>query len=102
MTSQGNGQPRTYKVSMSEQNRDLVKQKQREATQAGNGEQFLAAWRIIVERLRTDPLSFGDLLYHLPALKLLVYRAVVASVVVEYAVHDEKPVVFIRVFKVLS
>lgn len=102
MSSQGNGQPITYQVSMSEQTKALLKQRQREADQAGVGAQFLSACRIIWERLRTDPVSFGETKSHLPALKLLVCQAVVSRLVVDYAVHQERPLVFIRGFKVLS
>jgi hypothetical protein len=45
---------------------------------------------------------FGEALYSLPALKLEVRQAVVAPIVVDFAVHNEQQVVFIRGFKVLS
>lgn len=101
MSSQGNGQPSTYQVFMSEQTRARLKQQLREAVESGEGDQFLAAWRAIWDRLRTEPLKFGDPQYHLPALKLLVCQAVMANLVVFYGVHEEKPLVFIRGFKVL-
>jgi hypothetical protein len=47
-------------------------------------------------------LTFGEPLYRLPALRLLVRHAMVAPLVVDYAVYEERPVVFIRGFKVLS
>ncbi len=73
-----------------------------QAMQAGKGEKFLAAYRHIVERLRTDPLIFGEGQYCLPTLELLIRQAVVSPIVVDYAVHEDQRLVFIRGFKVLS
>jgi hypothetical protein len=66
------------------------------------GRGFLTALRQIVQRLRTDPLTFGEPQYGLPALHLVVRHAIVAPLVVDYAVHTERPLVFIRGFKLLS
>ena len=62
----------------------------------------LGAYRQIVEQLRTDPLTFGEPLYHLPVLKLQVRQAIILPLVVDFAVHEELPLVFIRGFKVLA
>ena len=102
MTSQGNGQPAVYDVQISGQDRALLKQRHREAAQAGKGKKFLAALRQILGRLRDEPLVFGEPLYRLPALRLLVRQAVVLPLVVDYAVHEERRLVFVRGFKVLS
>lgn len=63
---------------------------------------FLAALRTIYERLQKDPMQFGEPLYTLPAMKLLVYQVVVGPVVVDYAVHQGKPLVFLRGVKLLG
>jgi len=68
----------------------------------GTGQRFLSAFRQIVARLQDDPLTFGEPLYHLPALELLVRQASVSPIVVDYAVHDSRPLVFVRGFKVLA
>jgi hypothetical protein len=103
MTSQGNGrQPLEYAVEMSEKTKATLKQRQQEASEAGTGEAFLSALRLIGERLRKDPLTFGEPLYRLPALKLLVCQGVVPPLLVDYAVHEELPVVFIREVRSLS
>jgi hypothetical protein len=104
VSSQGNGQPlpRAYKVLLSEQDRAWLKNQHLEAIQEGKGQRFLAALRTIYERLRTVPLDFGEPLYRLPALRLLVRQGVVATLVVDYAVHEEQPLVFVRGFKSLS
>lgn len=102
MTRQGNGQPIRYTVRTSEQTQGILKQLHAQAVQTGSGQRFLVAIRQIAERLQIDPLTFGEFLYRLPALKLLIYEAVVLPVIVNYAVHEDLPLVFIRGVKVLS
>src|SRR4051794_1138994 len=102
MNSQGNGAPLVYHVSMSEQIREAIKQRHREAAQTGKGDRFLATLKRIYERLRADPLQFGEALFRLPALKLLVCQAALAFLVIDFAVHEEQPLVFIRGLKVLD
>jgi hypothetical protein len=55
MTSQGNGPPIPYQISMSQVVRATLKQLHQEAAQAGTGPQVVAAYREIIERLRRDP-----------------------------------------------
>jgi hypothetical protein len=101
MSSQGNGQPVRYEVRLSQQTKAALKQHHRRAAQAGKGQHFLASLRHIIERLRQDPLAFGEPLYRLPALKLLVCQAAVLPIIVDFAVHEERPLVFIRQFRVM-
>jgi hypothetical protein len=102
MTTQGNGQPTTWHVDMSGATKTQLKQLHQRAMQSGNGPRFLAALEQILNKLRTAPTDFGEPLYELPALRLLVRQAVVAPLVVDYGVYQDQPVVFIRGFKVLS
>jgi len=102
MTSPGNGQSAPYRVSMSQQTKAVLKQLHGQAAQTGTGHEFLAALRQILEHLRSAPLTFGEPHYRLPALQLLVRQGVVSPLVVDYAVHEDRPLVFIRGFKVLS
>ena len=83
MTSKGNGQPGAYQVLMSQQTKSALKQHHLDAAHAGRGKKFVASFRQIVERLRTDPLVFGEPQYRLPSLKLLVRQAVVSPIVVD-------------------
>jgi hypothetical protein len=73
-----------------------------QARAAGRSKRFLAALRQIIERLQSEPLKLGEPLYRLPALRLLICQAVVEFVVVDYAVHEDQPLVFIRGFKLLE
>ena len=52
--------------------------------------QFLATLRKVFERLQTDPAGFGEPLFRLPALNLMVLHVVVSRVVIHYGVHQEK------------
>jgi hypothetical protein len=102
MNRAGNGQPVDYEIRAAQQVWDLLKRHHREAALAGHGHTFLNALRTISERLRKEPMVFGEAQYRLPALKLQVRQGVAHPLVVDYAVHDERPLVLIRGFKVLS
>jgi hypothetical protein len=102
MSTPGNGQSRPHVVRMSAQTRDSVLALHREALEAGTGQQFLVAFRRIVDRLRGDPRDFGEPLYRLAALHMVVRQAVILPLVVDFAVHEDQPLVLIRGFKVLS
>jgi hypothetical protein len=67
----------------------------------GIGQEFLAAYRTALERLRHSPRSFGEPLYRLPTLHLVARQAIVRPLVVDWAVHETEPLVFIRAFKLL-
>jgi hypothetical protein len=63
---------------------------------------FMASARSIVERLKSEPLIFGEILGHLPHLGLEVRVGAVAPLTVTYAVDEEKHVVYLRSFTLLS
>jgi hypothetical protein len=86
---------------MSVQTKANLKFLLKEAIDLGNGQQFHDAFRKISNRLQRDPLEFGEALYHLPALHLQVFHAVCQRLSVDYAVHAERRLVFIRGFKYL-
>jgi hypothetical protein len=102
MTGVGNGNPFVYVVKLSAKATSILKAQHLEAALAGNGKTFISSLRQIHDRLRTDPKDFGEPLYRLPALKLVVFQAVVSPLVVVYGVHQEKSLVFVQTFKLLS
>ena len=102
MNSPGDGQPVLYKVIPTGVASKLLKQRHLEAIQAGRGAPFLAAFRQIVERLRKDPLVFGEPLYRLKALQLEIRQGIVLPLVVDYAVDEQRRLVYIRGCKALS
>lgn len=102
MTSQGNGQPEPHSIRMSEHVKAGLKELYLQARDAGREKRFLAALRQIVDRLQREPLQFGEPLYRLPALRLFVRQGVADFLLVDYAVHEEQPLVFIRGFRSLK
>lgn len=102
MTREGNGQPVLYRVHLSEDNKTFLRELYGQYAATGSEKAFLQLLRRMYERLRRDPLTFGEPLYRLPALKLLIRQAAIAPLVVVYGVHEEQPHVFIRDFKLLS
>jgi hypothetical protein len=101
MSSRGNGESVPYDVRMSARTRAEVLQWHRQALEEGAGQDFLRAFRQIVERLRRDPLTFGEPMYRLPALQLQVRHGAILPLFVDYAVHESSPLVFIRGIKYL-
>jgi hypothetical protein len=102
MTSQGDGQPTLYEIRLSAHIKETIKQLHQQAAQQGRGHQFLDALRLIRDRLQRAPQQFGEPLFRLPALKLVPYQAIISPVVVDYAVHQERPLVFVRGVKLLG
>lgn len=96
-----NGPP-PYRVHMSAETRTRIRQLYARAVQNRWGADFVAALRRIVDRLRYDPIAFGEPMFRLPALKLVVYQAASLPLAVIYAVHEQQPLVFISYFKTLS
>jgi hypothetical protein len=94
MTSHGNGL--FYDVRLSKEIKETIKRLHHQAAYESQGHRFLASLRVIYHRLRQDPKNFGEPLYRLPALKLMIYQVVVSPVVVNYGVHEEKPLVFLK------
>ena len=97
---EGNGQE--YNVQMVGLAKSQLKQHYFEAAAAGTGQRLSAALRQIVSRLQKDPLNFGEPLYRLPTLNLQVRKGAIAPVAGFYGVHNEKPLVWINGFKMLS
>jgi hypothetical protein len=94
MTS-SNGSP-SYDVIFSDLQLQTIEKLHEQAFEKGLGDAFLDALRFIEKNLRNDPIHFGDPLYTLPAAKLIVYLRAVYPVAVDYGVHQEKAIVFIR------
>ena len=61
-----------------------------------------AAMRRIARRLQTDPHRAGEPVRHYEYARFTVRRLAVAPLYVEYAVHDEKPLVTVRRFVSLT
>jgi hypothetical protein len=68
----------------------------RRAKAKGQADAFIAAARDIAARLQRDADEFGEPLYNLPALNLEVRHAMVAPLLIYFAVHKDRPLVFIK------
>jgi len=90
-----------FRVSMSGLVKNDLLALHRQINDVERGEMFAKAYRAIIERLTIDPLTFGEPLYHLPALQLSVRQGGIPPLIVDFAVHDLQPIVFIRGFKLL-
>jgi hypothetical protein len=73
-----------------------LKQIQKRAKIQGRGEQVLSAIRQIWHRLSYEPLEYGEPLYHLPALRLQVRHGATGPLLIDFAVHEDLPLVFIK------
>jgi hypothetical protein len=95
-----NGQPSSFKFDMSEAVALEIKSLIKQANLQGLGPQVVRALRIIIGRIRNDPLQFGELFGRHQSLNLLVHVAVVHPLVVYFAIHPEKRFVLIqRIFQ---
>lgn len=101
MTSPDNGR-RSFQLSFSGVIAEEIRRLQRRASRQGHGEAFLSALRRIVDRLHYDPNEFGEPLYRLSALRLQVRWAVIRPLSVDFAVCEDRPLVFITTIKLLS
>jgi hypothetical protein len=102
MTLHGNGEPIFFDVQLTGLARERLREMHRREAEAGRGQQLVSAFRQIVRRLQHEPLVFGDPLYRLPALRTLVCQGTVYPLIVDYAVHEDHPLVFIRGFHLLT
>jgi hypothetical protein len=91
-----------YRVVLSEEVADSVRELHRRAMDQGRGEQFLAALRVAVDRMRMNPNAFGDPNYRLPALHLTVRCAAISPMGFHFAVHEYQPIVFLTSIKLMS
>ena len=84
-----------YAVIIAEALRERVLDIQRRAADAGVGDRFLAALRTATGRLRTNPLDFGEVLYHLPELHWPVHLAIAAPLALLFTVHEAERQVWV-------
>jgi hypothetical protein len=78
-----------------------LKDLQKQATLEGRGEQVLKAIQQIWHRLVHEPFEFGEPLYRLPAMRMQVRHGAVLPLFVDFAVCEDRPLVFIKGVKLL-
>ena len=75
---------------------------QRQATREGRGKEVLAAARQLYERLQQDPNELGEPLYRLALLGLRIRCVALGPLYVDFAVCEDRPIVFIKAVKLLG
>lgn len=73
----------------------------RQARINGLGPTVDMALKTIIDRLRHDPITFGEPLYTLKHLKLSIHLGVVHPLAVSYGVDSQNRIVYIRYFELL-
>jgi hypothetical protein len=96
------GQEPPYQVHASAAVRQTLRELQRQAARQGRGDQALAAFKNIVQQLQQDPANFGEPLYRLASLRLQVRLCARRPMVVEFAVHEERPLVFVNGVRLMA
>jgi hypothetical protein len=91
-----------YEVHASGVLAERLRQAQRQAKREGRGEQFLAALHQIYRQLQQNPNVFGEPLYRLPGLRMEVRTCLVRPLAVDYAVCEDRPLVFIKAVTLLA
>ena len=91
-----------YEVHCSPHVARALRQLQHRASREGQGAAVVTAFREIVKQLKHDPANTGEPLYRLPALKLQIRCCVIRPLAIDFAVCEDKPLVFIKGAKLLS
>lgn len=91
-----------YEVRLSAAVAERIRQIQRRAKTQGRGDKVIAALTEIHQRLQSAPREFGEPLYRLSALKLEVRTVAIRPIVVDFAVHEDQLLVFVKGVKLLT
>jgi hypothetical protein len=96
MAPEGNGKPVLYQISISG---DLVQhlktlRKRAQAVDLGNA--YDDALRSALYRLQHDPWGFGELIGDLKYMRLKIHVGVIKPLLIEFAIHEERPLVFVK------
>jgi hypothetical protein len=91
-----------YQVTYSKAVGDALRQLQRQAAHQGRGTAFVSAFRRIVRALGKNPNAVGEPLYRLPNLRLQVRTIAVSPLVIDFAVSEDSPLVYIKSGRLLS
>lgn len=88
--------PLPYKVELLQPAQADVRRCLEEAQRLGVAPDYVATiWRIY-EKLAAIPLTWGEQSRHYRAAKLVLRKMIYNRILVVYAVHEEKPIVFVK------
>lgn len=91
-----------FQVSMSSVTAEVLRDLSDAAAADGQKESFIAALRFIDDRLRNDPVSFGEELFNLRHHPGTVKLAVRLPIAVEFGVYPQQRIVAIRSFRYVA
>ncbi len=91
---QGNGG--SYRVLSSQKIAKDFRRLYQQASLEGRANAFMSAAHRIGHMLIQAPFELGEPLYRLPALQLQVRHCAIGPLLIHFAVHDDKPLVFIK------
>jgi hypothetical protein len=97
---EGDGPP--YGVHASGVIIKALREIQRRAKREGRGEKVVAALRQIYQRLQDNPFTLGEPLYRLPGLRMQVRTCIVLPVLVDFAICEDHPLVFLKGVRLLT
>jgi hypothetical protein len=100
MAAPGNG-ARRFAVHCSGALTETIRRVHRYAWRQGRGRAVTAALRQIIRRLEVDPFHSGEPAYRLPGLRMQVRTIVVRPLVVDFAVCEDRPLVFLKGVRLL-
>jgi hypothetical protein len=101
MAGPSNG-ARHFEVHCSGAMTDTIRRIHRQAWLQGRGNAVTRALRHSIRRLELDPFQVGEAAYHLPGLRMQVRTVSVRPLIVDYAICEDRPLVFIKGVKLLS
>lgn len=94
--------PGDFEVSISGTTRELLTRLRDQAALLGLRNQFIAALRTILSRLRTDPMTYGEEVFDLRVMQLTIKVGVELPLVVEFGVYSERRQVWVRTFRFIT
>jgi hypothetical protein len=98
--SAGNGGH--YQVLCSGRILQTLRRLHAQALTEGRGGAMRSALRRLVLRLHHDPTVVGEPLYQLPALRMQVRSTALLPLVIDFAVCEDRPLVFIKGARLMS
>jgi len=96
MPNEGNGHPILFKISFAHAIAEEIKLLHTQAKEADLGAAYLDAIRTAVFRMRNNPWGFGELIRRMPRSPWSIHIGIVKPLLVEFAIHEEQPIVHVR------
>lgn len=102
MPSPEDAGPPPFQIAFSGVIAESIRQLQRRASLQGRGEEFLRSLREVIDRIQQDPNEVGEPLYRLAVLRMQVRCVAIRPLYLDFAVCEDRPLVFIRAVNLFS